>query len=142
MAPKFVSDLPRPVRELETVWIEMPDGCRLAARIWLPEDAEQSPVPAILEHLPYRRRDYTRLRGDESHRYIAGLGYAGVRVDMRGSGDSDGLLEDEYLQQELDDAVVVRALVHDVAGAHDAVGAAALQELERALELPGLCVNV
>ena len=85
----------------------MPDDCRLAARIWLPEDAEQSPVPAILEHLPYRRRDFTRLRGDETHRYFAGHGYAGVRVDMRGSGDSDGVLEDEYLQQELDDAVAV-----------------------------------
>ena len=100
-------DFPRTVREIETVWIEMPDGCRLAARIWLPEDAEQSPVPAILEHLPYRRRDFTRLRGDETHRYIAGHGYAGVRVDIRGSGDSEGILEDEYLQQELDDAVAV-----------------------------------
>ncbi|MDX1576197.1 MAG: CocE/NonD family hydrolase, partial [Kiloniellales bacterium] len=100
-------DLPRAVREIETAWIEMPDGCRLAARLWLPEDAEQSPVPAILEHLPYRRRDYTRLRGDEMHRYFAGHGYAGVRVDIRGSGDSDGILEDEYLQQELDDAVAV-----------------------------------
>ncbi|MDX1576423.1 MAG: CocE/NonD family hydrolase, partial [Kiloniellales bacterium] len=54
-----------------------------------------------------RRRDYTRLRGDEMHRYFAGHGYAGVRVDIRGSGDSDGILEDEYLQQELDDAVAV-----------------------------------
>ena len=100
-------DLPRAVREVETAWIEMPDGCRLAARLWLPEDAEQAPVPAILEHLPYRRRDYTRLRGDEMHRYFAGHGYAGVRVDIRGSGDSDGILEDEYLQQELDDAAAV-----------------------------------
>ncbi len=104
---RIVDEFPRKVREIETAWIEMPDGCRLAARIWLPEDAEQAPVPAILEHLPYRRRDYTRLRGDSMHRYFAGHGYAGVRVDMRGSGDSDGILEDEYLQQELDDAVAV-----------------------------------
>ena len=104
---RIAEAFPREVREIETVWIEMPDGCRLAARIWLPDDAEQSPVPAILEHLPYRRRDYTRLRGDEMHRYFAGHGYAGVRVDIRGSGDSDGILEDEYLQQELDDAVAV-----------------------------------
>ena len=104
-----VRDYPRKVREIETAWIEMPDGCRLAARIWLPEDAEEVPVPAVLEHLPYRRRDFTRLRGDAEHAYIAGYGHAGVRVDIRGSGDSDGILEDEYLQQELDDAVEVIA---------------------------------
>jgi putative CocE/NonD family hydrolase len=106
---RLVEDFPRRVRVIETVWIEMPDGCRLAARIWLPEDAEQQPVPAILEHLPYRRRDFTRLRNDEMHRYFAGHGYACVRTDIRGSGDSDGILEDEYLQQELDDAVSVIA---------------------------------
>ncbi len=104
-----VRDYPRKVREIETAWIEMSDGCRLAARIWLPEDAEEVPVPAVLEHLPYRRRDFTRLRGDAEHAYIAGYGHTGVRVDIRGSGDSDGILEDEYLQQELDDAVEVIA---------------------------------
>ena len=31
------------------------------------------------------------------HPYFAGHGYAGVRVDLRGSGDSDGILLDEYL---------------------------------------------
>ena len=35
---------------------------RLAARIWLPEDAEANPVPAILEFLPYRKRDGTSER--------------------------------------------------------------------------------
>ena len=38
---------------------------------------------------------------------FAGHGYACVRVDLRGSGDSDGRAEDEYLQQELDDGVEV-----------------------------------
>ena len=41
------------------------------------------------------------------HPYWAAFGYACVRVDIRGSGESDGLLLDEYLQQELDDAVEV-----------------------------------
>ena len=41
------------------------------------------------------------------HGYISGHGYAVVRVDMRGSGESDGLLRDEYLQQEQDDALEV-----------------------------------
>jgi len=104
---KLIDTFPRKVREIETVWIEMPDGAKLAARIFLPEDAEQNPVPAILEHIPYRRRDYTRPRGNQEHAYYAGHGYAGVRVDIRGSGDSDGIMDDEYLQQELDDAVAV-----------------------------------
>jgi len=99
----------RPVRHIETEWITMPDGCRLAARIWLPEDADADPVPAILEHLPYRRRDFTRLRGDDTQAYWAARGYACLRVDIRGSGDSEGLIEDEYCQRELDDAVAVIA---------------------------------
>ena len=50
----------RSVREIELMWIPMPDGTRLAARVILPDDAEAHPVPAILEYIPYRRRDATR----------------------------------------------------------------------------------
>ena len=85
----------------------MPDGCRLAARIWLPEDAEHDPVPAVLEYIPYRKNDLTAQRDVQHHRYVAGHGYACVRVDLRGSGESDGVLLDEYLQQELDDGMEV-----------------------------------
>ncbi len=85
----------------------MPDGCRLAARIWLPEDAPSRPVPAILEYVPYRKDDATFLRDARMHPYFAGHGYAAVRVDMRGSGNSDGILKDEYLPQEQEDAIVV-----------------------------------
>ena len=104
---RHVTDLPRPVYELENVWIPMPDGARLAARVWLPEGAEESPVPAVLEYIPYRKRDRTRARDTMDHRYLAAHGYACLRVDMRGSGASDGVLTDEYLQQELDDGVEV-----------------------------------
>jgi hypothetical protein len=86
----------------------MSDGKRLSARIWLPEGADQQqPVPAILEYIPYRKRDMTRARDALMHPYFAGYGYASVRVDLRGSGDSEGVLQDEYLQQELDDGVEV-----------------------------------
>ena len=101
----ITTDFPRKVRQLDPVFIPLADGCRLAARIWLPEDAEADPVPAILEYVPYRRRDFTAIRDASMHAYYAGHGYAGVRLDLRGSGDSDGLMADEYLQQELDDAV-------------------------------------
>ena len=92
------------MRVEEHVWIELRDGCRLAARIWYP-DVEWA--PAILEYIPYRKRDGTRGRDEPMHGYFAQHGYVAVRVDMRGSGESDGLLHDEYLQQELDDAVEV-----------------------------------
>jgi uncharacterized protein len=104
---KIVETFPRKVREIENVFIELSDGCRLAARIWLPEDAEADPVPAVLEYLPYRKRDGTVVRDHLTHPYLAGHGYAGVRVDMRGNGESDGLMWDEYLKQEQDDCLEV-----------------------------------
>ncbi len=98
---------PRKVVEWPDVRIRMPDGIELSARIWLPEDAEAHPVPAILEHLPYRKRDGTIARDQLTHPYLAGHGYACIRVDMRGNGDSEGLMFDEYEQQEWDDAIAV-----------------------------------
>ena len=87
----------------------MPDGCRLAARIWLPIDAEADPVPAVLEYLPYRRRDGTANRDAITQPYLAGHGYAAVRVDVRGTGDSQGILVDEYDLPEIDDGVSIIA---------------------------------
>jgi uncharacterized protein len=104
---KIVTDLPRRVREIENLFIELRDGCRLAARVWLPDDAESDPVPAILEYLPYRKRDGTSQRDALTHPYFAGHGYACLRVDMRGNGESDGLMLDEYAEQEQDDALEV-----------------------------------
>lgn len=98
---------PNEVRELEDVWITMADGVRLAARIWLPDDVADNPVPAILEYIPYRKSDHTRPRDDLNHPYFAGHGYASVRVDIRGSGDSEGVLVDEYTSEELDDGVAI-----------------------------------
>ena len=92
------------MRTIPTTWIELADGCRLAARIWLPEDAAQNPVPAILEYLPYRLNDGTAVRDSHHFPYLAGHGYACIRVDQRGTGESDGILEDEYLPQEQSDA--------------------------------------
>jgi len=104
---RVVGEFPRRVREIENTFITLADGVKLAARIWLPEDAEQKPVPAILEFLPYRKRDGTAERDELTHPYYAGHGYACVRVDMRGSGESDGILEDEYLKSEQDNALEV-----------------------------------
>ena len=116
------TDFPRNVREIEHTWIPLADGTRLAARIWLPEDAEDDPVPAILEYLPYRKNDGTVVRDAQRQPYVAGFGYATVRVDIRGTGESDGILEDEYLPQEQEDALEVIAWLAEQAWCTGAVG--------------------
>ncbi len=109
MTDRIRTDFPRTVRESEHTWIPLSDGTRLATRIWLPEDAEADPVPALLEYLPYRKVDGTAVRDAKRQPYLAGHGYAAVRVDMRGTGESDGILEDEYTEQEQEDALEVIA---------------------------------
>jgi putative CocE/NonD family hydrolase len=99
------------VRVEENIWITMSDGCRLGARLWLPETALADPVPAVLEYIPYRKRDGTRGRDEPMHGYFAQNGYAAIRVDMRGTGESDGHMADEYLKQEQDDALEVIAWI-------------------------------
>ncbi|QWB27646.1 MULTISPECIES: CocE/NonD family hydrolase [Streptomyces] len=92
----------------EDVWIPTRDGdTRLHARIWRPADAESDPVPALLEYLPYRKSDWTAPRDAQRHPWYAGHGYASVRVDVRGHGDSEGTPGDEYDAQELADGVDV-----------------------------------
>ena len=91
-----------PVTEIEHCWIEMPDGVRLAARLWLPDGV--GAVPAILEYIPYRKRDMVRARDERNHPFFAANGYACLRVDMRGSGDSEGVMPDMYADAELEDA--------------------------------------
>ena len=119
---KTRTDFPRRVREIEHTWIPLSDGTRLAARIWLPEDAEEDPVPAVLEYLPYRKNDFTAVRDSVHHPYFAGHGYASMRVDIRGSGDSDGVLYDEYLPLEQEDALEVLAWIAKQPWSTGAVG--------------------
>jgi uncharacterized protein len=97
--------LPEPVRgprELD-LWIPISDGARLAARLWLPPGAESDPVPAVVEVSPYRHEDHTRRRDSVRHPYFAEHGFASLRVDLRGSGASDGVLLDEYTELEQQD---------------------------------------
>ena len=108
---RTVTDFPFETIETPDMAILMPDGCRLSARVWMPKGAENQPVPAILEYLPYRKRDGTTARDALTHPYFAGHGYACLRVDMRGNGDSEGLMPDEYDEQELQDACDVIAWI-------------------------------
>jgi uncharacterized protein len=102
---------PEPVREIEDVWIPLSDGARLSARLWLPPGAEARPVPAVVEVSPYRHEDHTRRRDSVRHPYFAEHGYASIRIDVRGSGASDGVLLDEYTEQEREDVCEALAWV-------------------------------
>lgn len=104
---KVVEAFTYKVREIEHCLIPLSDGTQLAARIWMPETDHVQAFPAILEYLPYRKRDGTAVRDALTHPWMAGQGYVCVRVDMRGNGESEGHMADEYLLQEQDDALEV-----------------------------------
>ncbi|WP_078578785.1 CocE/NonD family hydrolase [Salipaludibacillus agaradhaerens] len=116
------TDFPREIEKKAHSWIPMSDGRKLAATIWLPVDADENPVPAILEYIPYRKNDFTAIRDSVRHPYFAGHGYASIRVDIGGTGDSDGYLKDEYLKQEQDDALEVLSWIEQQAWSTGAVG--------------------
>ena len=95
----------------ENVWIALADGRRLAARLWMPRGAAPGSLPAVVEYMPYRKRDATRPRDEPIHAWFAARGYAALRVDMHGSGDSDGILAQEFQKQEQDDACEIVAWI-------------------------------
>ena len=75
---KIRNELPHGVREIEHAWIPLRDGCRLAARLWLPEGAERAPVPAVVEYIPYGKRVGTRERDEAMHHWFAGPRHRGA----------------------------------------------------------------
>ena len=82
-------------------WIPMEDGVRLAASLFLPEGAEgDGAVPVVLEALPYRKDDATASDRPEYERLCGEYGYAVARVDLRGTGSSEGVATDEYPASE------------------------------------------
>lgn len=102
---------PQRVEVIEHTRIPLADGTELAARIWLPAGARDTPVPAVLEYLPYRKNDMTAARDLTIHPEFAQAGYASIRVDIRGTGDSTGVMTDEYSEAELSDGVEVLAWI-------------------------------
>jgi uncharacterized protein len=92
-------------RVIENEWITLQDGVRLAARIWMPDGP--GPFPVVLEYLPYRKRNGTSPRDESTYPVFADAGIVGVRVDIRGSGESDGVIDGEYTPRELSDGCEV-----------------------------------
>lgn len=100
-------EFPFAVEVIDPLWIDLADGTRIAATLWKPKTTDK--VPLVIEMIPYRRRDGTVFRDLEIHPYWAGFGVACCRIDIRGAGDSDGLLADEYLPREQEDACEIIA---------------------------------
>ena len=88
-------------KETPNFFIHLLDGRKLSARMWQPVDKSAFPAPTILEYLPYRKRDGTAIRDEGNHPAFSSQGYVCIRVDMPGQGDSDGLMLDEYTEDEL-----------------------------------------
>jgi hypothetical protein len=87
---------------MESVWIPMKDGVRLAATLYMPEGAKPGEkFPALLDYLPYRKDDGTAAGDYPKNAYFARRGFVGARVDIRGFGASEGRPTDrEYSEQE------------------------------------------
>ena len=57
-------------------------------------------MPVVLEALPYRKDDATASDRPEYERLCGEYGYAVARVDLRGTGSSEGVATDEYPASE------------------------------------------
>ena len=94
-----------PVRVVRQVEIPMPDGVRLGATLYLPDAPNDGPFPAVVEYLPYRKDDNKIPRDWRTHSYLARKGYVGVRLDVRGTGASEGIAGNEYTLREQQDCL-------------------------------------
>jgi putative CocE/NonD family hydrolase len=106
-APHWTLPEQKPFKVIENTWITLKDGTRLASKLWIPEAAASTPVPVVWEYLPYRLRDVKRERDEATAVSLAPYGIAFARVDIRGTGDSEGVQVDEYDVPELNDGVEV-----------------------------------
>ena len=70
---------------------------RLAGHFWFNEATRKAgkKCPAIVEFLPYRRRDGTMAADAKMYPWFAAQDYLCFRVDLQGTGDSEGVLTDE-----------------------------------------------
>src|SRR5947208_14557718 len=96
---------------IESVQIPMKDGVGLAASLFIPTGGKPDErFPALLEYLPYRKDDGPIQLDYPLHTYFAHRGYVTARLDIRGTGASEGETPSrEYSQQEQEDGLEVIA---------------------------------
>ncbi|MGB6865817.1 MAG: CocE/NonD family hydrolase, partial [Candidatus Aminicenantaceae bacterium] len=94
---------------IENSWLTMPDGVRLSVTFFRPTPrSPEEKFPVLFEYLPYRKDDTGPMRASSNYTYFIRRGYIMARVDIRGTGSSEGAVPSrEYSEQELDDAVVI-----------------------------------
>jgi putative CocE/NonD family hydrolase len=94
--------------EMREAWIPMADGVRLAADLYMPTgEVDGVFFPVLLEYLPYRKTE-SRARNYSLYSYFVERGYVVARVDIRGTGNSEGrLIPYEYSDREHQDGLVV-----------------------------------
>jgi putative CocE/NonD family hydrolase len=100
-APDYPVDVDR------RVFVEMDDGVLIALTVYRPESRDDGPFPTIVESLPYRKDDAFYSSDWGTYAYLAQHGFAGVRIDIRGTGASTGIIEDEYVPREQEDTLAV-----------------------------------
>jgi putative CocE/NonD family hydrolase len=89
------------VRVAKNVLVPMRDGVRLAADLYLPDPDPGEPLPVVMEYIPYRKDEVAP--GTRFYEYLPRHGYVVARVDVRGTGGSEGVATDEYvLEEQLD----------------------------------------
>ncbi len=108
---EIVQDYPHDIRIVPGLRIKLSDGRTLSARLWLPVSADETPVPAVVEYDPYRHRDASYPRDALIHPWFAGHGFASIRLQPAGSGDSTGPPMDEYVAREQDDCIEALAWI-------------------------------
>ena len=88
---------------VKNVLIPMRDGVHLAADLYMPAQRDgQARWPVVMEYTPYRKDD-VHLASRPFYLAFPRHGYAVARVDIRGTGASEGVSTDEYtLQEQLD----------------------------------------
>lgn len=96
-----------PVKIDRKVFVPMDDGVRIALTTYLPDAPGDGPYPTIVESIPYRKDDEFMAPDFETYTYLAERGFAGVRIDIRGTGASTGIIRDEYLEREQRDTLAV-----------------------------------
>ncbi len=100
-APVYPVDVDR------RVFVEMDDGVLIALTVYRPDSHHDGPFPTIVESLPYRKDDAFYSADWGTYSYLAQRGFAGVRIDIRGTGASTGIIEDEYVPREQEDTLAV-----------------------------------
>jgi putative CocE/NonD family hydrolase len=85
----------------------MDDGVVIALTVYQPDSRSDGPYPTIVESLPYRKDDAFYSSDWPTYAYLAQKGFAGARIDIRGTGASTGIIEDEYVPREQQDTLTV-----------------------------------